>query len=839
MPPTLLTLPPELLLEIASYLTPTTSRTPRRLFPLLLVNRYAYTVFQVPLYTHNIRHANSSALLWAARHNRPDTAKLLLAHGADVNICAGDGETVVTSATKRGNVEVLRVLLLGGGGRGGQGQREGEGEDAGAGEGEGGLVLMESREAEIGEEEEFLGASRPDDDDDDDDDVEGYRERLNIAMPLISLAAERGHVDVVRMLLDEFGADVNTRDLLGRSVLARAAAAPLTATYWRATAAERGVAGRSNVVSWKRHLREAQTRYERMYVAVVRLLLERGADVGLADGKGWTPLARAAQSGCTKVVKVLLKHCRGAVDVDARNCDGVTPLGHAVLAGHEDIILLLLEKGRADPDPVDVDGYTPLLRAVEARREGVVRLLLSQRRKPVDVNRREICDGGKTPFTSAMCVPVEIVRLMLQLARPKPDINALCPDGRPALAVAAGEGYDHVALELLEQEGIIADQRDEQGITPLARAVHAERSEVVRALLAREDVDVNARDALGRTPLLHTVIPCVESFEVVRLLLEHGAEIDARDYEGGGTLFSRAWERREVDLMDMLLEAGANAMLAGCGGDTDGPRKPDFSPEAFLWFAVTRGHAGLVEHAVVVAVNNGILDPNSCVDAHGRTPLCVAIIEEHRDVVEILLAHDYGKENGDNTSEEKSSNKESPLSNLILPLALAAMNGHDDMVRQILSASENSCDLESDQGYMHLFRAMEQGYQEVVQMFMQLYCLLRTSEIIATSESLHLYPCWLPLFLAAVYRHVDVVQTIIASPQATAAAVALTTSNKDMKDDGEEEEKREDIDLTPLWLAAEYVWARGGTESSVKFVKYTLKIGGSYVVPEKRMRTRR
>jgi Ankyrin repeats (3 copies) len=116
---------------------------------------------------------------------------------------------------------------------------------------------------------------------------------------------------------------------------------------------------------------------ERGHEAVVRLLLEKGADVEAKADYGRTTLSWAAERGHEAVVRLLLE--KGA-DVEAKTQYGETALRKAVERGHEAVVRLLLEKG------ADVEGKTegPVLQgtalhlASEGGHEAVVRLLLKK-----------------------------------------------------------------------------------------------------------------------------------------------------------------------------------------------------------------------------------------------------------------------------------------------------------------------------------------------------------------------------------------------------------------------------------------------------------------------------
>ena len=73
---------------------------------------------------------------------------------------------------------------------------------------------------------------------------------------------------------------------------------------------------------------------------VVKMLLEKGADVNAKNTKGWTALMIASLRGQTEVVKNLLE--KGA-DVNAKDEDGKSALKHAI---NNEIIKLLNARAR-------------------------------------------------------------------------------------------------------------------------------------------------------------------------------------------------------------------------------------------------------------------------------------------------------------------------------------------------------------------------------------------------------------------------------------------------------------------------------------------------------------
>jgi hypothetical protein len=125
---------------------------------------------------------------------------------------------------------------------------------------------------------------------------------------------------------------------------------------------------------------------QRGHEAVVRLLLEKGADVEAKGRFRETALIGAARGGHEAVVRLLLE--KGA-DVEAKDEYGGTALVGAAEGGHEAVVRLLLEKG-ADVEVKDGLGGTALIGAAQRGHEAVVRLLLE---KGADVKAKDKYGG--------------------------------------------------------------------------------------------------------------------------------------------------------------------------------------------------------------------------------------------------------------------------------------------------------------------------------------------------------------------------------------------------------------------------------------------------------------
>lgn len=87
------------------------------------------------------------------------------------------------------------------------------------------------------------------------------------------------------------------------------------------------------------------------------MLLEKGANVNIADIRGSTPLHRAASKGILAVVKLLVE--RNDIKINFKDAYGSTPLHLACEEDREQAAILLVEHG-ADIEAKNRDNQSPI-----------------------------------------------------------------------------------------------------------------------------------------------------------------------------------------------------------------------------------------------------------------------------------------------------------------------------------------------------------------------------------------------------------------------------------------------------------------------------------------------
>jgi len=120
------------------------------------------------------------------------------------------------------------------------------------------------------------------------------------------------------------------------------------------------------------NVEEGESSENAEFIAVVVLLLSKGADVEFRDHFGWTPLLWSSKHGHATVVRILLNSGSG---LNVTNDRGWTALMVASRKGRDTVVELLLEKG-ASIDEENENGDTALMLAWEYGHVGAVILLL-------------------------------------------------------------------------------------------------------------------------------------------------------------------------------------------------------------------------------------------------------------------------------------------------------------------------------------------------------------------------------------------------------------------------------------------------------------------------------
>lgn len=349
----------------------------------------------------------------------------------------------------------------------------------------------------------------------------------------VLVAAEKGNYKLVKHLIDR-GVDVNVEDSKGNTLMNYAVRTYDCSmvdyliekgfNYARHNNnmrqdVEIAMHSKDNYILQKL-VKTKQKTYEFMLLAV-----EQGADTALdyfisiggrpKDCDSWVYpwITKAVESRNPKVVDILLKN---GMYTDRIGSDGKWALLEAVKVGNPEIMKLLL-RNKPNIDVANKTGWTALMEACKLGNQQMAKMLIEA---GADVDKKDIY--GWTP-----------------------------------MMVAARHGEYKVAGELYVAETDILAQNNE-GKTALYIAVENNQVDMARHLLFwGANVEMKGQKA----PELLSLALEKNQIKLIDDMVSYSGQVDMRLDKLGKTALQQAIKNRQVDVVQMLLDKGANPRI--------------------------------------------------------------------------------------------------------------------------------------------------------------------------------------------------------------------------------------------------------------------------------------
>lgn len=418
------------------------------------------------------------------------------------------------------------------------------------------------------------------------------------------------------------------------------------------------------------------------YTDIVNALIEKGVDVKAKDDvDGCMAIHLAAANGKNEVIDILLdKDASNINDVDNK---GNTPLHWASMKDRADTVELLIENG-ADIEAKDIDNWTALhyaaafasLQTVEAlvdngadknsltkdgnipvnyAKDETIKTYLSGgkigREDTEEVVEEETKETAENTETSETITEDELNNELDTTQNGSiVDPTVVDLDPKQLELLIAVKNNDIIAVNALLKENVNPNFVDEEGYSPLHRAVLNNNLDVVNVLLSYKDIDTEIK-------------------------LPYEASVDDW-YLGGATPLLVASYTGNADIVNALIEAGSDIRA-----------KDDIDGATTIHIASANGNNEVIN--ILLNKDNTLINE---ADSMKDTPLHWASIKNQTDTISLLLA---------NGADTKLTNSDG---NTVLHYA--AMYGDVNTVNVLLEADSSLASVENNEGITPIYYAI-------------------------------------------------------------------------------------------------------------------------------------
>ncbi|XP_064642866.1 serine/threonine-protein phosphatase 6 regulatory ankyrin repeat subunit A-like [Lineus longissimus] len=581
------------------------------------------------------------AFLELAEKGRPDTVKILIDAGADVNAKDINNDILLLASASGGHSDTVKILID-------------AGADVDAKDINNVTPLLASASGGHSDTVKILIDAGADVD----------AKSTNNDTPLL-VSARRGHSDTVKILTDA-GADVDAKDIINDTPLHYSAWEGHSDTVKILTDAGADVDAK-DIINVTPLLASARGGHS----DTVKILIDAGADVDAKSTNNDTPLHASALRGHSDTVKILTD---AGADVDAKTTYNDTPLLASAWEGHSDTVKILIDAG-ADVDAKTTNNDTPLLASARGGHSDTVKILIDA---GADVDAKTT--NNDTPLlASARGGHSDTVKILIDAGA---DVNAKGTNNVTPLLASVRRGHSDT-VKILIDAGADVDAKDTNNDTPLLALAWEGHSDTVKKLIDA-GADVDAKDTNNDTPLLalaweghsdtvkklidagadvdakdtNNVTPLLASArgghsDTIKILIDAGADVDAKDTNNDTPLHASAWEGHS-DTVKILIDAGADVDAKNTDNDTP------------LLASAWEGHSDNVKILIDAGADVNAKDTNNV------TPLLASALEGNSDTVKILI--------------DAGADVNAKGTNNVTPLLASALKGNSDTVKILIHA---------------------------------------------------------------------------------------------------------------------------------------------------------
>ncbi len=466
------------------------------------------------------------------------------------------------------------------------------------------------------------------------------------------LAAQNGHLNILKYLISREKLTGNFNTTSREAALFAAASMQLTNSEWI------GVIVEGNVVYAK------ATETNTVDFKMVEYLVEIGVDVNKSNA-----IYAASEKGNIAMMELLLQN---GADVNRSNA-----LHAAAMNGHFKAVVLLVGKWKADVNSYDNFGKSVVAVAVARyNNEDIIRYLIS---KGANVN---VTNNFHTPLLVASSTNhLQYVKILLENgASAKYESN----DGDLSLVEAARNSHFDVVKTLVEEGEADVNLKSYRNETALHSVCSKSRyftfnygrRDIVRYLIFK-GANVNEVNGEGRSPLW-LASNFYGGLEVAKILLKNGADMNQADNYGQSPL-------------EVVMQRMDSPFFLTMISDTE-----QLEQDTTLYRA---SEEGSIENVInIIGDGANVNGPNG----YFKTPLYAATLMGHLEVMKILLEFGADRAKGAYTTN-------------CSPLHAAALRGNLNATYMLLNNDTVALDSQCNDKRTPIYIASQLGHTKIVE----------------------------------------------------------------------------------------------------------------------------
>jgi ankyrin repeat protein len=444
---------------------------------------------------------------------------------------------------------------------------------------------------------------------------------------------------------------------------------------------------------------------------IVKLLIKHGAEdsINQANNKSDTPILIATEKNNLEMVKLLIKH---GANINQADDDGYTPILIATDNNNLEMLKLLLEHGANGVNQANNDGDTPILIATDKNNPEIVKLLIEHGANSVN----QASDEGDHIM---QLEEGPLLENKLKDEVPTNEFDELESQPVEHDNSSANKGFFasisdlwHNLMNILEILKLvikgttaIINQANDKGVTPILWATCKDDLEMVKTLI-EHGADIHKADNEGVTPILCAAYN--NNLEMVKTLIEHRADIHKADDEGVTPILCAAY-KGNLEIVQLLIEHGADINQADDEGITP------------ILCAAYNNNIKMVQ----LLIEHGA-DINQA-DDEGDTPILIATDKNNPEIVKLLLEHGADINQADDEDWTPiliaTDNNNLEMVKLLLghgadihksddegdtPILIATDKNNPEMVQLLIEHGANSVNQASDEDDHHIIQ-LEEG----------------------------------------------------------------------------------------------------------------------------------